>query len=136
MRRFRKDFSQYPLAVFLTYWGHDNKKFHNGDPDRFPLTETDKKVLKSLKENNVSIKGYIQCTPVDCIASPIFLCWNLSVQRRLIQADEISFSFSDFFFDFCSCFALGGVKNMESDGIVPSVSLGKNLVFVLFWITH
>lgn len=61
MRRFRKDFSQYPLAVFLTYWGHDNKKFHNGDPDRFPLTETDKKVLKSLKENNVSIMGYIQC---------------------------------------------------------------------------
>ena len=61
MRRFRKDFSQYPLAVSLTYWGHDNKKFHSGDPDRFPLTETDKKVLKSLKENNVSIMGYIQC---------------------------------------------------------------------------
>ena len=61
MRRFRKDFPQYPLAVFLSYWGLDNKSFHSGDPDRFPLTENDKKVLQSLKENNVSIMGYIQC---------------------------------------------------------------------------
>lgn len=61
MRNFRKDFPQYPLAVFLSYWGHDNQKFHNGDPDRFPLTELDKKALQSLKENNVSIMGYIQC---------------------------------------------------------------------------
>ena len=61
MRKFRKDFPQYPLAVFLSYWGHDNKKFHNGDPDRFPLTALDKKVLKALKDNNVNIMGYIQC---------------------------------------------------------------------------
>lgn len=61
MRRFRKDFAQYPLAVFLSYWGHDNKSFDKKDPDRFPLTELDRKVLKSLRENNVSIMGYIQC---------------------------------------------------------------------------
>ena len=61
MRRFRKDFPQYPLAVFLSYWGHDNKSFDTKDPDRFPLTELDRKVLKSLRENDVSIMGYIQC---------------------------------------------------------------------------
>ena len=61
MRRFRKDFPQYPLAVFLSYWGHDNKSFDTKDPDRFPLTDLDRQVLTSLKECDVSVMGYIQC---------------------------------------------------------------------------
>ncbi|MBQ6473679.1 MAG: hypothetical protein IJJ33_16960 [Victivallales bacterium] len=61
MRRFRKDFPQYPLGVFLSYWGSHTTLFHDGDPDRFPLTERDRQILKSLKENEVSIMGYIQC---------------------------------------------------------------------------
>ncbi len=62
MRRFRKDFPEFPLAVFLSYWGRNNQFFHGGDPDHFPLGELDWKVIRSLKENNVSIMGYIQAT--------------------------------------------------------------------------
>ena len=61
MLRFRKDFPQYPLGVFLSYWGTCTAYFHDRDPDRFPLTENDRRVIKSLKENDVSIMGYIQC---------------------------------------------------------------------------
>ncbi|MBQ9502359.1 MAG: hypothetical protein IJU70_09410 [Lentisphaeria bacterium] len=63
MRRFRRDFPQYPLGVFLTYWGRNRDwSFHFGDPDRFPIDDADRTVLKSLKDNQVRIMGYIQCT--------------------------------------------------------------------------
>ena len=84
MRRFRKEFADYPLAVFLTYWGHDNKSFHTGDPDRFPLTENDKQVLASLKENNVSIMGYIQCIGWSDL-SPSFLKDPQLAKRNLVR---------------------------------------------------
>ena len=62
MRRFRQDFPQYPLGVFLTYWGRNRRYFHTGDPDRFPITDADREVLKALKANQVRVMGYIQCT--------------------------------------------------------------------------
>ena len=62
MRRFRRDFPQYPLGVFLTYWGRNREHFHTGDPDRFPITSADRAVLSSLKANQVRVMGYIQCT--------------------------------------------------------------------------
>ncbi len=56
------DFGNYKLGAWLTHWGIDNKVFHGMNPERFPLTQTDTKVMNFLRENKIPAMGYIQCT--------------------------------------------------------------------------
>lgn len=56
------DFGNYKLGAWLTHWGLDNKTFFGMNPERFPLTQTDVKIMNYLKENKIPAMGYIQCT--------------------------------------------------------------------------
>ena len=120
MKRFRKDFAPYPLGVFLSYWGQNrNRGFHFGDPDRFPITDADRTVLKSLKENQVRIMGYIQCTGWTD-TSPSFQKDPELAKRNLVR-------------NYCGQFIKWPYKNVEQDliaypGKVWTKALGDNIV--------
>lgn len=62
MEKFYGEFKEYNLGAWLTHWGLDNTVFHGMNPERFPLTETDRKAFAYFKERRIPVMGYIQCT--------------------------------------------------------------------------
>jgi lysophospholipase L1-like esterase len=119
MCRFRRDFPQYPLGVSLTYWGRSRNRFHTGDPDRFPITDADRQVIRTLKENKVRIMGYIQCTGWTD-SSPSFRKDPELAKRNLVR-------------NYYGQFLKWPYKNVEQDliaypGEVWTKALGDNIV--------
>lgn len=55
-------FHDHRIGIWLTHWGLDNKRYDFPNPDRFPLTEKDKKVLEMLQRSGYPVSGYIQLT--------------------------------------------------------------------------
>ena len=60
--RFFKDFKDHRIGIWLTHWGLDNSKYDFPNPDRFPLTDNDQKVIKKLQDSGFPISAYIQLT--------------------------------------------------------------------------
>ncbi|MBR7120826.1 MAG: hypothetical protein IKC94_01115 [Lentisphaeria bacterium] len=60
--RYFSDFQNHKIAIWLTHWGVDNKRYDFPTPDRFPLTDKDQLVLTMLKNAGYPVSGYIQLT--------------------------------------------------------------------------
>lgn len=61
IEQLRKDMPEYSLGAWMSFWGLNNKRFHDMNPDLLPLTEVDQQIMSSLHENDFKTMGYIQC---------------------------------------------------------------------------
>ncbi len=60
--KYFSDFKDHRIGIWLTHWGLDNKRYDFPNPDRFPLTTEDKKVMDMLQKSSYPVSGYIQLT--------------------------------------------------------------------------
>lgn len=60
--KYFSDFKDHRIGIWLTHWGLDNRRYDFPNPDRFPLTAKDKKVLDMLQKSSYPVSGYIQLT--------------------------------------------------------------------------
>lgn len=81
--KYFSDFKDHRIGIWLTHWGLDNKRYDFPNPDRFPLTEKDQKVLDMLQKLSYPVSGYIQLTAWSC-SMPSFKA-NPGAEKNLLR---------------------------------------------------